>query len=58
MPKKGILFFLTYSIALIFPSTPLSPKPGATNTPLNSLRILYTRFYLGEGILYLLPFTP
>jgi len=35
IPKNGILLFLTYSIAFIFPSTPLSPNPGATNIPFN-----------------------
>ena len=33
IPKKGILFSLTYLIEDILPSIPLSPNPGATITP-------------------------
>ena len=33
IPKKGISLTLAYSIDIILPSTPLSPKPGATKTP-------------------------
>ena len=33
IPKKGMLFSLAYFTALIFPSIPLSPKPGATKIP-------------------------
>ena len=33
IPKKGILVSLAYLAAVIFPSIPLSPKPGAINIP-------------------------
>jgi len=33
IPKKGILFSLTYLIAAIFPSIPREPKPGPTSIP-------------------------
>ena len=34
-PKNGILFFLQYSIAIIFPSIPLLPKPPGMIIPSN-----------------------
>ena len=40
IPKNGILFSLTNLIALILPSIPLSPKPGATSTPFNFCNVL------------------
>ena len=33
IPKNGMLFSLKCLIVAIFPSIPLSPKPGATRTP-------------------------
>ena len=33
IPRKGTLFNLAYEIAMIFPSIPLSPNPGATISP-------------------------
>ena len=52
IPKKGILFSLTYFIADIFPSIPLSPKPGATITPsiFLSLLLIFLFFKSSEGI--------
>ena len=37
IPKKGILFSLAYLMALILPSMPLCPNPGATRIPSKSL---------------------
>ena len=39
-PKKGILLFLAYSIALILPSIPRLPNPPGTIIPLEFANIL------------------
>ena len=53
MPKKGILLFLAYLIASIFPSVPLLPKPPGINIPeaFLSLFLISEIFNFSESIL-------
>ena len=41
IPRKGILFFLAYFIAEIFPSVPLFPKPPGIKIPDTFFNLLF-----------------
>ena len=57
IPRKGILFSRTYFIEVIFPSIPLSPKPGATNTASTSFNSSFTVVSFTFSALILITFT-
>lgn len=41
IPRYGMLFSRAYFVAIIFPSTPLSPKPPGTTTASAAYRLKY-----------------
>ena len=57
IPKNGNLFSLAYCTAIIFPSIPLLPKPGATNKPSKPFNFSFTFSALSSSLCTLTTFT-